>query len=111
MRAIRPIAAALVAGVAIALPAPATASLPLPVERAAAKSAEFAARLCDKDPHCVSDGVLNCDRQSPRIVLCRIFDERSTRAQGTYRCERMIRVALDAATGRAPVTGIGPWHC
>ncbi len=111
MRAIRPLAAVLVAGVAIALPALAIASPTLTAERAAAKSAEFAERLCERDPHCVRNGVLNCNRQSPRIVLCRIFDQRSTEAQGTYRCERKIRIALDPATGRAPVTGIGPWRC
>lgn len=111
MRAIRPLAAALVVAAAIALPIGAAASSKLSAERAAEKSAVFAERLCDRDRNCVRHGVLNCRRQSTRVVLCRIFDERDTRVQGKYRCQRMIRVALDPTTGRAPVTGIGPWRC
>jgi hypothetical protein len=45
------------------------------------------------------------------VVLCRIFDERETRRQGQYRCNRLIRVTLDPETGRMPVTGLGRWHC
>ena len=45
------------------------------------------------------------------MALCRIFDVRKTRVQGRYECSRLIRVALDPANGRVPVTGLGRWHC
>jgi hypothetical protein len=93
------------------LPAAASASLKLPIERAAERSARFAERTCSRDRHCVRHGVLNCRRQSRRVILCRIVDERETQEQGRYRCNRLIRVALDPASGRLPVTGLGRWHC
>jgi hypothetical protein len=54
---------------------------------------------------------MNCRRQGRNIALCRIFDERKTRVQGRYTCQRLVRVALDPATRRTPVTGLGSWHC
>jgi hypothetical protein len=96
----------------LTLPAAALAAGPkLSVERAAARSESFAAQICEHDPNCARHGVLNCRRQSRRVVICRVFDERKTRAQGRYTCSRLIRLALDPATGRVPVTGLGPWHC
>src|SRR6478735_1485653 len=67
----------------------------LSIGAAAERSERFAERICDRDRHCVRHGVLNCRRQSRRVALCRIFDERKTRAQGRYECSRLIRVALD----------------
>jgi len=83
----------------------------LSIDAAAERSARFADSTCDRDRNCVRHGVLNCKRQSRRVVLCRIFDERKTRAQGRYECSRLIRVALDPASGRVPVTGLGRWQC
>jgi hypothetical protein len=45
------------------------------------------------------------------VILCRVFDERKTHVQGRYECSRLIRVALDPASGRIPVTGLGRWQC
>ena len=78
---------------------------------AAQKSGLFAKRTCAHDSSCVRHGVSNCRRQSRRVVLCRIFDERDTSVQGKYRCTRLIRVSLDPATQRTPVTGLGRWNC
>jgi hypothetical protein len=83
----------------------------LRIDRAAERSAEFAERTCDRDRNCVRHGVSNCRRQSRRIVICRIFDERDTRAQGRYLCSRLIRLALDPETRFVPVTGLGRWRC
>jgi hypothetical protein len=108
-------AAALVPLCAALLALPPAASLAadpkLPVGRAAERSARFAERTCDRDRNCVRHGVLNCRRDQRRIVLCRIFDERDTRAQGRYECNRLIRLALDPESGRVAVTGLGHWHC
>ena len=101
---------ALFAALAVA-PASAVAGQKLATDAAAERSARFAERTCDRDRNCVRHGVLNCRRQSRRVVLCRIFDERETRTQGRYECSRLIRVALDPASGRVPVTGLGSWHC
>lgn len=90
---------------------PAQAAVKLPVKTAADKSFVFAKHTCAHDKNCVRYGVLNCRRQSLHVVLCRIFDERNTTAQGRYDCNRLIRVALDAYTYRIVVTGLGPWHC
>jgi hypothetical protein len=96
----------------LALPAgSALAGSKLSIDAAAERSARFAERTCDRDRNCVRNGVLNCKRQGRRVVLCRIFDERKTRAQGRYECSRLIRVALDPASGRVPVTGLGRWQC
>jgi hypothetical protein len=83
----------------------------LSIDAASERSARFAERICGRDRNCVRHGVLNCKRQSRRVVLCRVFDERDTRAQGRYECSRLIRVALDPASGRVPVTGLGRWQC
>jgi hypothetical protein len=94
-----------------ALAAPAMAELTLPVGDAAERSADFAERICARDEHCVRHGVMNCRRQSARVVLCRIFDERDTQIQGRYLCNRQVRVSLDPKTRRRPITGLGGWHC
>jgi hypothetical protein len=104
------VAIALLTALAIP-PGSAAAGLRLSIDAGAERSARFADRTCARDPNCVRHGVLNCRRQSRRVVLCRIFGERRTRTQGRYVCSRLIRVALDPATGRAPVTGLGRWHC
>ncbi|SRR6266516_6662771 len=112
MRVKRLVSAALALCVVLAVLAmPATAAVKLPVRVAAEKSFLFAKHTCAHDQNCVRYGVLNCRRQSQHVVLCRIFDERSTAAQGKYECNRLIRVVLDPSTYRILVTGLGPWHC
>ncbi len=103
-------AAALCAALTV-LALPASAAVKLPVELAAEKSFVFAKHTCAHDRNCVRYGVLNCNRQSLHVVLCRIFDERSTDAQGKYECNRLVRVALNPSSYRIQVTGQGPWHC
>jgi hypothetical protein len=98
---------ALLAGLA----QPAAALLKLSIPDASERSLTFARNTCDRDKHCVRYGVKNCRRGAPRVVLCRIFDERHTDVQGRYRCHRLIRLGLDPRTRRIPVTGIGRWHC
>jgi hypothetical protein len=105
------LALALLGALAIPPGSALAASPKLPIDAAAERSAGFAERTCDHDRSCVRHGVLNCRRQSRRVVLCRVFDERDTSAQGRYECSRLIRLALDPATGRVPVTGLGRWQC
>jgi hypothetical protein len=111
MTGLRPLGAALAVCVALgALAAPAVA-LKLEMERATKRSLDFAEQTCTRDHQCIRSGVLNCRRQARKVVLCRIFDERRTRVQGRYRCERLIRLSLDPKTQRVPITGLGRWHC
>jgi hypothetical protein len=110
MRGARLAAAALAACAVAAMTATAMASR-LPIDRAEDRALGFAQQTCRRDPLCHRYGVLNCRRQSPQVVLCRIFDERRTRVQGRYRCERLIRMSLDPRTRRLPVTGLGRWNC
>jgi hypothetical protein len=110
--AFRSLGVAFAACVAIAaLAAPAGAELTLTVANASERSADFAERICARDELCVRHGVMNCRRQSARVVLCRIFDERDTQIQGRYQCNRQVRVALDPKTRRRPITGLGDWNC
>jgi hypothetical protein len=112
LAASRSVVFALALAAALAVPpGSALAGPKLSIDAAADRSERFAERICDRDRNCVRHGVLNCRRQSRRVALCRIFDERHTRAQGRYRCSRLIRVALDPASGRIPVTGLGRWQC
>lgn len=94
-----------------ALAIPAVAAVKLPVQTAANKAFIFAKHTCAHDQNCVRYGVTNCNRQSLHVVLCRIFDERSTEAQGRYHCTRLVRVALDPVTYRIVITGQGDWQC
>src|SRR5262245_23746643 len=95
---------------ALAVPAAAREDK-LTIQRAAEKAADFAERTCNRDENCVRSGVLNCNRKAKRVVHCRIFDERHTEVQGKYRCNREIRMVMDPKTHRAPVNGLGRWHC
>jgi hypothetical protein len=95
----------------LALAAPAAAAVGLPLGAAAERSGRFAERTCEHDRSCVRHGVVSCRRQGRNVALCGIFDERDTAVQGRYLCRRTIRVALDPASGRIPVTGLGRWHC
>jgi hypothetical protein len=95
---------------ALALPSPAPAASPLTIAAAGERSLEFARRTCAHDRHCVRYAVLSCRREGGRVVVCRILDERDTRVQGKYRCERKIRVVA-RGHGPVPVTGLGPWRC
>jgi hypothetical protein len=90
---------------------PAAAAIKLSIRDAENKSLTFAKNTCARDKLCDDYGVLNCRRQSLHVVLCRIFDERHTEAQGRYRCDRLVRLAIDPDTHRIPVTGLGRWHC
>ncbi|HEY5976642.1 MAG TPA: hypothetical protein VIT85_02190 [Solirubrobacterales bacterium] len=108
MSAVRALAAVLALGAVLAVPA---GALELEIDRASDRSVEFAQRTCDRDRYCVRQGVLNCRRHSPRVALCRIFNERRTPVQGSYRCDRLIRLSLDPRSRRVPVTGLGRWHC
>lgn len=94
-----------------ALAIPAAAAVKLPISTAADKAFIFAKKTCAHDKNCVRYGVTNCRRQSLHVVLCRIFDERSTEAQGRYDCTRLVRVALDPVSYRIVVTGQAPWQC
>src|SRR5262249_11543764 len=107
----RPLAAVLAACAALGALAGPAAALKLEIERASSRSLDFAERTCKPDRPCVRSGVVNCDRESQHVVLCRIFDDRRTRVQGRYRCERLIRLTLDPRSRRLPVTGLGKWHC
>ena len=46
-----------------------------------------------------------------RLVLCRMYVERSTPAQGRYDCQKLVRVVLDPITYRIVVTGTTSWNC
>jgi hypothetical protein len=94
-----------------ALAIPAMAAVKLPISTAADKAFIFAKKTCAHDKNCVRYGVTNCRRQSLHVALCRIFDERSTEAQGRYDCSRLVRVVLDPVTYRIVVTGQSPWQC
>jgi hypothetical protein len=83
----------------------------LTIPRATERAGVFAESTCKQDASCVRSGVLNCDRKGDLVVHCRIFDERQTDAQGKYRCNREIRMVMDPETRRAPVNGLGRWHC
>jgi hypothetical protein len=83
----------------------------LTISRATERAGVFAASTCKRDDSCVGSGVLNCNRKGNLVVHCRIFDERQTDAQGNYRCNREIRMVMDPKTRRAPVNGLGRWHC
>ena len=54
---------------------------------------------------------MNCDRKGNLVVHCRIFDERHTDAQGSYKCNREIRMVMNPDNHRVPVNGLGRWHC
>ena len=90
---------------------PAIAAVKLPVKTAAAKSFIYAKHSCSHDFHCVRYGVRNCNRQGLHVVLCRIYLDRSTPAQGDYECQKLVRIAVDPYTYRVLVTGNGPYHC
>ncbi|HET7589645.1 MAG TPA: hypothetical protein VFK14_05620 [Solirubrobacterales bacterium] len=94
-----------------ALAIPAMAAVKLPIQTAANKAFIFAKHTCAHDKSCVRYGVTNCHRQSLHVVLCRIFDERSTETQGKYHCTRLVRVALDPVTYRIVITGQANWQC
>ena len=107
-------ALALVLGIGVVLYLAATAlggPVKLTIPRASERAGIFARSTCKRDVSCVGSGVLNCNRKGNLVVHCRIFDERHTDAQGNYRCNREIRMVMDPKTRRAPVNGLGRWHC
>jgi hypothetical protein len=111
MSGARPLVAAILLAATLALAAGAVAATRLTIPVARERSVAFAEHTCAQDGNCVSSGVLNCNRQGAVTVLCRIFNVRETRVQGTYRCNRLIRISFDPPSGRKPLTGLGRWHC
>lgn len=84
----------------------------LSIKSAATKSFYYSHRACRTDPACDRYGVLTCDRQQPRVVICTIFTDRNTVAQGRYRCTRDVRVAYRSAYSYKPtITGFSDWNC
>lgn len=107
-----PRAAAAATLVILALAPPlASAAVKLTIPAAREKSATFAEHTCAHDKSCVGHGVLNCRRHSLHVAFCRIYLRRDTEVQGSYRCSRLIRLAIDPRTHRVPVTGLGRWNC
>jgi hypothetical protein len=90
---------------------PAAAAVKLPVKLASDKAFVFAKHTCAHDIHCVKYGITNCNRQSLHVVLCRMYVERSTPAQGRYACQKLVRVILDPITYKIVVTGTSSWNC
>jgi hypothetical protein len=90
---------------------PAAAAVNLPAKLADTKASIYAKHTCAHDPHCVRSGVTNCNRQSPHALVCRMFVERSTPAQGRYTCRKLVRVALDPAAVKILITGSSRWTC
>lgn len=83
----------------------------LSIPDARERAAMFAERTCNHDERCASAGVQSCRRHRSRVVFCRIFDHRKTKAQGNFVCTRLIRLSMHPLTGRIPVTGVGGWSC
>ena len=84
----------------------------LPIHAAATKSFYYAKRACNVDRLCDRYGVLACKRQQAHVVICNIFNDRDTPAQGRYRCTKLVRVAYRYPTSVKPVlTGFGDWKC
>lgn len=104
-----PLLASLVLLAMVAMPA--VAAVKLPAQTAAAKAFIYAKHTCSHDVHCVKYGITNCNRQGLHVVLCRMYVERSTAAQGRYACQKLVRVALDPITYRILVTGNSAWSC
>jgi hypothetical protein len=90
---------------------PAAAAVKLPAKLADTKASIYAKHTCTHDVHCIRSGVTNCKRQSPHSLLCRMFVERSTPAQGRYTCRKLVRVALDPATVKILIAGSSGWTC
>jgi hypothetical protein len=110
--AVRTAALALTALGLLGMAGPALAGdVKLTITRASERAEMFAESTCKQDANCVGSGVLNCHRKGRLVVHCRIFDDRRTDAQGSYRCNREIRMVMDPDTRRAPVNGLGRWHC
>lgn len=102
--------AGLAAVALVAVPAVAAAER-LSMSTARERAEVFAESTCAHDKSCARSGVADCRRQGDRIILCRIFDHRRTEEQGSFRCTRIIRLALEPRTHRVPVTGISSWDC
>jgi opacity protein-like surface antigen len=84
----------------------------LSINAASTKSFYYAKRACNVDPACDRYGVLNCRRQQAHVVICRVFNDRDTAAQGRYRCFRLVRVAYRYPGSHKPtITGFSRWNC
>ena len=45
-------------------------------------------------------------------MICDIFNDRDTPAQGRYRCLRLVRIAYTSPYSHKPtITGFGNWRC
>jgi hypothetical protein len=111
MSASRPLRLGLATCATLALLAGPALGAVLAVPRASERAADFAKRTCANDRHCIESGVSNCRRHTPHIVFCRTYLRRDTRIQGSYKCSRLVRLALDPKTHRVPVTGVSRWAC
>lgn len=106
------LAVALAAASGSALGAASALAHVLSVERASAKARSYAHRACDADRRCDRYGVKSCRRRKAHVVICDVFNDRDTSAQGRYRCSRLVRVAYTSADSRRPaITGFGDWRC
>jgi hypothetical protein len=84
----------------------------LSIKAAATKSFYYSHRACNVDPACDRYGVLKCERQQAHVVICEIFTDRNTAAQGRYRCTRDVRVAYRCSCSTKPtITGFSEWRC
>jgi uncharacterized ParB-like nuclease family protein len=84
----------------------------LSIRAASTKSFYYAQAACRRDPACDRFGVETCFRQQVHVVICRVFNDRNTVAQGRYRCRRLVRIAYTTPSDRKPgITGFGRWQC
>src|SRR5262249_32816674 len=90
---------------------PVAAAVKSPAQPAGEKASVSAKHTFSHDTPCAKYGIPNCNRQGGHVVLCRIYVERSTRAQGRYACQKLVRVALAPIPYRIVVTGTTSWNC
>ena len=84
----------------------------LTIRAAQTKSFYYAHRACNVDRYCDRYGVRTCRRQQAHVVICDIFNDRDTPAQGRYRCFRLVRVSYRTPYSTKPtLTGFGNWRC
>jgi hypothetical protein len=84
----------------------------LTINAARTKAFYYAHRACNVDRYCDRYGVKTCRRQQAHVVICDIFNDRDTPAQGRYRCLRLVRIAYTSPYSHKPtITGFGNWRC
>ena len=101
--------AALAAGL---VAAPSASAHKLTIKAAATKAFYYAQRACNVDQYCDRFGLVRARRQSLHVVIVTIFNDRTTPAQGRYRCTRLVRVAYRSGFSNKPtITGFSKWNC